>query len=469
MENNREATRDLTSGSATMAVTEMNVALALDNHFGAISELGLEPDDRFTSIMRQVCGLFVTVVDSKVHLIHQTARGFLLQGNGAFTSGFAPLYPELKLPLSMKQAHITVYRMCVIYLTSEEIEPIDVPPMMRKKEMKELLEANHLAFHDYAALNWDFHYYRQPTTETVRAEKENVEVYHNGIVKRIQPRFRGPAQSATMATLILLRLYGVALTILSQTDRDRMQLDDRGSSKETPICLAARTGQEDFVRLLIAFGARVNATDSLGWTPLSLAAQAGRVQIVRLLLEHSAATPATRVSGRRLCFDHAFHRSVANGGQILALLYHRDPNLAGILETELEFSSPRLCRDTMLIRGTTWKPIPYPLPTPAREEHTDGINTEFPFATNFCDDCRRSITIDETSFYCPTSHDGDFDLCWLCVEGGSWCAVQDHGMCRLAGEFAAKTRETLCRHPLVERMALARAFQLKVYPKPVLP
>jgi hypothetical protein len=42
------------------------------------SELDLQPEDVFKSSLREICGLFVTIYDSQVYLIYQTAREFLL-------------------------------------------------------------------------------------------------------------------------------------------------------------------------------------------------------------------------------------------------------------------------------------------------------------------------------------------------------------------------------------------------------
>jgi hypothetical protein len=61
-------------------VSEINVALkiASDNACTSYEDLDLLSDDAFKSNIREICGLFVTVHDSQVYLIYQTAREFLL-------------------------------------------------------------------------------------------------------------------------------------------------------------------------------------------------------------------------------------------------------------------------------------------------------------------------------------------------------------------------------------------------------
>jgi cytochrome c len=56
-----------------------------------------------------------------------------------------------------------------------------------------------------------------------------------------------------------------------------------------PLQVAAGTGKEALVLLLLEHGASLNvARDSDGYTPLHAAAQAGRTQVVRLLLDRGA-------------------------------------------------------------------------------------------------------------------------------------------------------------------------------------
>lgn len=73
-----------------------------------------------------------------------------------------------------------------------------------------------------------------------------------------------------------------------------VQADPRNLSDETPLMLAALTGQTDVAKLLIARGADVNKT---GWTPLHYAASGGHTAMIRLLLEHHAYIDAASPNG----------------------------------------------------------------------------------------------------------------------------------------------------------------------------
>lgn len=74
-----------------------------------------------------------------------------------------------------------------------------------------------------------------------------------------------------------------------------VKIDDEGPGGFTPLILAAKTGQQAVVELLLRRGASPNLKSSNGTTPLYVAANANnnRVGIVRLLLDHGAKVDAT--------------------------------------------------------------------------------------------------------------------------------------------------------------------------------
>uniref|UniRef100_UPI004072FD1C Kinesin-like protein KIF18A, DARPin fusion protein n=1 Tax=synthetic construct TaxID=32630 RepID=UPI004072FD1C len=70
-----------------------------------------------------------------------------------------------------------------------------------------------------------------------------------------------------------------------------------GSDLGKKLLEAARAGQDDEVRILMANGADVNATDASGLTPLHLAATYGHLEIVEVLLKHGADVNAIDIMG----------------------------------------------------------------------------------------------------------------------------------------------------------------------------
>ncbi|KAJ5589981.1 hypothetical protein N7450_003953 [Penicillium hetheringtonii] len=61
-----------------LAVKEMSIALAINLDCREYANLDLEPEARFATTVRNLCGLFVTIVDSNIYFLHQTAKVFLV-------------------------------------------------------------------------------------------------------------------------------------------------------------------------------------------------------------------------------------------------------------------------------------------------------------------------------------------------------------------------------------------------------
>ncbi len=68
-------------------------------------------------------------------------------------------------------------------------------------------------------------------------------------------------------------------------DAPKTEVESLNKVEESPLMMAALTGQLDLCKRLIARGAAVNKT---GWTPLHYAATRGHLDVIRLLLEEHA-------------------------------------------------------------------------------------------------------------------------------------------------------------------------------------
>src|SRR5690348_8404402 len=66
--------------------------------------------------------------------------------------------------------------------------------------------------------------------------------------------------------------------------------NQRGAVDDMPLHIAARRGDDDDIKILVAHGADVNATGDLGSTALHYAASRGRKTTVQILLSLGART-----------------------------------------------------------------------------------------------------------------------------------------------------------------------------------
>jgi ankyrin repeat domain-containing protein 50 len=130
------ATRPLT-------IREMNIALAIEDHHRSYDDLKPDLDDeaRLEVSVRHLCGLFVTVVDQKVYLIHQTAKEFLLAKNEVTVDKWKHSF----IPM---ESEILMARICVVYLLFTEFD----------RAMDHKSAAVKYDFLEYAACSWASHY-----------------------------------------------------------------------------------------------------------------------------------------------------------------------------------------------------------------------------------------------------------------------------------------------------------------------
>jgi len=72
-------------------------------------------DESMRNYIRQCCGLFVSIVDSRVYLIHQTAKEFLLAEKGC-----EPQRKGWKHSIGVQKSHYKLAHICITYLSFSE-------------------------------------------------------------------------------------------------------------------------------------------------------------------------------------------------------------------------------------------------------------------------------------------------------------------------------------------------------------
>jgi hypothetical protein len=100
-----------------LILKEMSVALAIQDHHRSYEDLNLTNEARFESTVRNLCGLFVSVLDQKIYLIHQTAKEFLIAKSHT-------LIGEWKHSLDPIESEIVTARTCIAFLMFTVVDGI---------------------------------------------------------------------------------------------------------------------------------------------------------------------------------------------------------------------------------------------------------------------------------------------------------------------------------------------------------
>jgi hypothetical protein len=133
-----------------LTLREMNVALKISRDHKSIKDLE-HPPLEFAKTVKNLCGLFVRIIDSKVYLVHQTAREFLIKG--AFSG-----QGRWQYTLSAVDANFMLADICMSYISLQDFAR-DRVALLDWRESTRVEAVQKYAFLHYAANHW-FHHLR---------------------------------------------------------------------------------------------------------------------------------------------------------------------------------------------------------------------------------------------------------------------------------------------------------------------
>ncbi|KAF4197557.1 hypothetical protein CNMCM8694_002459 [Aspergillus lentulus] len=279
---------------------EMDLALALREGHRSYADLPLVPEDRFRETMQGLCGLFVTIVDSKIYLLHQTAREFLLRD----TLGKIPNAIERRFTwrhsLRLQESHSILAMICIQHLLFTDFGKARI----LTGDARRL--AGSYVFLDYTARYWTAHLLEsdletdamlQPLLEICDAStarcKAWLQIYWSSITIDFPTGF---------TTLMVASYFGLTPVVKHLIKKGGINLDAKEDVHgRSALSWAAGNGHSAVVNLLTKRSLKtllmrrtlVDSADKHNRTPLSWAVLHGHVEPVNLLLKAGAAVDST--------------------------------------------------------------------------------------------------------------------------------------------------------------------------------
>ncbi|KAJ4176541.1 hypothetical protein NW755_014355 [Fusarium falciforme] len=149
-----------------LSLTEMAVALAVEEGHTSQSELDIEPDDHFRHTLQRLCGPLVSVIDGRIYLFHQTLKTFLIQEDATNSSSETSLVSQVinghkwLSSISPSSSNNMLGRICAQYLLFTDVEDYFQNPLgniekLRTKPLEGISE--NYPFLGYAWENWAIH------------------------------------------------------------------------------------------------------------------------------------------------------------------------------------------------------------------------------------------------------------------------------------------------------------------------
>jgi tetratricopeptide (TPR) repeat protein len=158
IERARKLLHIVVSAVRPLTLTEMNVALEIEEGCTSLENLDLEPEGRFGKKVRNLCGLFVNIVDSKIYLIHQTAKQFLVSERTTQPAGYTSSCPEFwKHSLKPGESNLILGKICILYLLFMVLESHYLAITLGADGEIDQYINRHI-FLDYSAKNWTVHF-----------------------------------------------------------------------------------------------------------------------------------------------------------------------------------------------------------------------------------------------------------------------------------------------------------------------
>ncbi|KAF1835671.1 hypothetical protein BDW02DRAFT_629345 [Decorospora gaudefroyi] len=156
-EDARKLLQIIVAAQRPLTLSEIDVALEIGLESTCYRDLDLEGDGDRKEWIRESCGLFVSIVDSRVFLIHQTAREFLVRKNNETSEP-----QRWKHSVDLQKARRMLSEICIIHLLFREFQEYRVPAdsgepyfLGRTSAVREYAEKH--AFLDYSANYWITH------------------------------------------------------------------------------------------------------------------------------------------------------------------------------------------------------------------------------------------------------------------------------------------------------------------------
>lgn len=275
-----------------LTLSEIDVALEIGPRSISYKALDLEGDAKRKKWISKSCGLFVSIVDSRVYLIHQTAREFLIRENNEISGP-----QEWRHSIDLQKAHQVLSEICVTHLLFREFQEYRIPTNVDEPYFTGGSPAIHAyvkkyAFLDYSARHWIFHVQEAHTDDLNWVSKiatlcdigdglsytwfctYSMSTYLPYMLTR---------QSTKQSALYWAAVFGLINETQFLLD-DGINPNEQGGYFGNALQAAAYSGYEEIAKLLINSGADTNAKGGEYDSALQAACYRGHKAVLDILL-----------------------------------------------------------------------------------------------------------------------------------------------------------------------------------------
>ncbi|KAJ8128503.1 hypothetical protein O1611_g5132 [Lasiodiplodia mahajangana] len=295
----------IVAATRPLTLPEMATALAMNGSIQSESHLEIEEEHRFHEMLREICGLFITVIDSQIYLLHQTCREFLIQKELANE----PERPATRSFYTTQQG-IGLSTSSGCEFTRKRLET--APP----EGFSALMVGSLFGLDQVVSLLLED---EKPVLNSRGARYGRSTLFF---------AFQNIHKS------LLRKFQSLGIPVKDSTrPKEKLIVNSRDTRYCTPLFYAAMNGHTNIVKTLIEHNADVETEDLSGATPLSVAADNGHTAVVELLIAKNESsnylekragpskTPLHIITRKRqLISKTALHSAAAEGHEAIVEL-----------------------------------------------------------------------------------------------------------------------------------------------------
>ncbi|KAF3066622.1 Ankyrin repeat domain-containing protein 50 [Trichoderma lentiforme] len=345
----------IVAAERALSLEELGFALSIRRHHRSYDDIGIKREDRLRENIRDTCGLFVTITHSRVYLLHQTAREFLVRDTQLLPTDYINPDLEWKHILLPHESHKTLAKICISCLHFWDRETNHFVEYYRSESTNSCILFNYSANYWVTHLRESHTKINGPIARSIwklcNVNSRLCECWLSVFWKKTS-NTTFPEQFTTLMVVSYFGLDAMVKIILSTiADDDELNARD-GTYGRSALSWAAGNGFDDVVKLLargrrswrrklslLLFGnpSEINSVDASDRTPLLHAIWNGNLAVVKTLLKAGARLDVTDIIGGTPLFYAMSYRREAI---VKLLLEHgATPISENKMATELFFSA----------------------------------------------------------------------------------------------------------------------------------
>ncbi|CAG9945507.1 unnamed protein product [Clonostachys rosea f. rosea IK726] len=295
-ESTRRVLHIILAAQRPLTLKEMSFALAIGPGHKPPGDNKLVPEAKVCNDIQDLCGAFVRIVNSKIYLVHQTAREFLV-------SSHEPVQPldtnddisptsssQWKSTFKPQESHQILAEICLERITLSDC---------RLDQHQDNMETSHdvkgYPLMSYASQHWAEHFRKGDGMHKASIIKTAMDCFTArplasqawfGIHQTAGNFYVGPDKPTALA---LAAYFGLGV-VVERLPKDALDTVNERSSGLTPLQWAVRGGHRGVVQQLIAAGADVDLRAEDGRAALHFAAERNDRVLMQQLVAAGANT-----------------------------------------------------------------------------------------------------------------------------------------------------------------------------------